>query len=313
MEFDQSTLQPTFRFKTGVPGSSYAIEMAERIQMSKEIINRAKALRGTDANQFEDLIIELERRTQALQGELDTATAEKNKYTELNKLYQTKITSLEKEVKDIKLHAIHEAEVIVQRANAAIEKTVQVIKERGAERDAIKNAREEIKSITHEFDHLKGELGVPATTAVDYDIGDFVRLRHGHFEGEVISKIDEHHYTILIGALKVKVHRKEIEQSIQKSKKTLTTSSPIDLPISEVQQEIDLRGMYGDEAIKAVEKFFDQAVLSGLHQVNLIHGKGTGALRHKINEYLKNNKNIKSFRLGEWNEGGTGVTIVELQ
>ena len=76
--------------------------------------------------------------------------------------------------------------------------------------------------------------------------------------------------------------------------------------------ELDLRGMYGDEAIQAIVRLFDSAILSGLHRVSLIHGKGTGALRRRVTEYLKSSQSIKSYRLGEWNEGGGGVTIVEL-
>jgi DNA mismatch repair protein MutS2 len=79
-----------------------------------------------------------------------------------------------------------------------------------------------------------------------------------------------------------------------------------------VKNELDLRGMYGDEAIVAVEKIFDDAILNGLHRINIIHGKGTGALRKRITEFLKSHPSVKSYRLGEWNEGGTGVTVVEL-
>jgi DNA mismatch repair protein MutS2 len=78
-------------------------------------------------------------------------------------------------------------------------------------------------------------------------------------------------------------------------------------------REIDLRGMYSDEAIPAVDKFIDDAILAGLNRIDIIHGKGTGALRKKISDHLKSKSSIKSFRLGEWNEGGTGVTVVELE
>ena len=81
---------------------------------------------------------------------------------------------------------------------------------------------------------------------------------------------------------------------------------------SEVRREVDLRGMFGDEAVEAVEKLIDEAIVHGLHRIDIIHGKGTGVLRKRVMGYLKSNPIIKSFRLGEWNEGGSGVTVVEL-
>jgi DNA mismatch repair protein MutS2 len=115
---------------------------------------------------------------------------------------------------------------------------------------------------------------------------------------------------VVVGSLKVKVPIQDLELSLEKERKAIY-QEPIHLS-TEIQREIDLRGLYGDEAITQIEKFLDGAMLAGLTRVDIIHGKGSGALRKRVAEYLKKNPHIKSFRLGEWNEGGGGVTVVEL-
>ena len=104
-------------------------------------------------------------------------------------------------------------------------------------------------------------------------------------------------------------------QNLVKQEGSQSPGYPIprsDLPQIEAKNEIDLRGLYGDEAISQVEQFIDNAFVSGLHRVDIIHGKGTGALRKRVTEFLKTCPHVKSFRLGEWNEGSTGVTVVEI-
>lgn len=310
MEFNQETLQPTYHFRSGIPGSSYAIEMAQRIGLPNDVIELSKKYRGANANKLEDLIIDLERKTQDLKITLDTAETEKIKFNLLNTVYQNKITQLEKELKQIKTQAFNEAQTIVEKANTALEKTVREIKETAAEKSVVRTAKHNIRIIAEEVAQLKKENEIQETLSKKLYIGETVRLKDSDAVGEVISQTDQEHYVILVGAIKLTAHSSNLFPAEVKIQQRKLTSS-IEIPAG-VKQEIDLRGMYGDEAINAIEKFFDEALLSGLQRVNLIHGKGTGALRRKINDYLEHNKAIKSFRLGEWNEGGSGVTVVEL-
>ncbi|MBI1807266.1 MAG: endonuclease MutS2 [Ignavibacteria bacterium] len=310
MEFDQHTLQPTYRFRSGIPGSSYAIEMAERMEIPKDIIQRSRTLKGTDANKLENLIIDLERHSQELKNNLEKVDQDRNHLNSLNEFYERKVNALETELKAMKLRAIEEARSIIGKANAIIEKSVQEIKESTADREVIKRAKEEVKKLEEEFSVVSKELSAPHIST-DFNVGDHVRLRQSNTSGEIESKLDIDHYLVLMGELKVKVHRDDLEYSAE-NHQVRKAEHIFHAAVEDIKREIDLRGMYGDEAISAIDKFLDDAVLAGLHRVDLIHGKGTGALRRKINEYLKKNSSIKSFRLGEWNEGGTGVTVVEL-
>lgn len=312
MEFDQKTLQPTYRFRAGIPGSSYAIEMAERMDMPASVITRSKELKGTQASKLEDLILDLEQKSQALRSELDTVSNERCTLNHSIKIYEEKIKSLEKEVKQIKTQALHEAKTIVDRANAAIERAIRDIKERSADRQVIKTARDEIQKLRQDFQEMHEEVGSPEPNLpTKIDIGSLVRLRQTDSQGEIIERIDADNYLVIVGSMKVKVNRKDII-GIHQEKERTTIPVIAKSSLSEVQQEVDLRGMYGDEAVDVVEKMIDQALVHGLQRIDIIHGKGTGALRKRITEYLKNNPSIKSFRLGEWNEGGSGVTVVEL-
>ena len=117
----------------------------------------------------------------------------------------------------------------------------------------------------------------------------------------------------MFGSLKMKVAMKDLVKSKKKARLHSPSSMPSDSEKpSEIARDLDLRGMTSDEAIPIVDKFLDTAMLAGLNRVDIIHGKGTGALRKKISDYLAKNPRVKSFRLGEWNEGGTGATVVEL-
>ncbi len=312
MEFDQTTLKPTYRFRAGIPGSSYAIEMAERLQLPASLIERAKGLRGSSANTLERLLVDLERQTQEMRSRLEEIRLEKDRYNALNQLYDQKTKSLEKELKEIRIKALHEGQIIVQRANQAIEKTIREIKEQAASKEIIRSARADILEIEKEFQHMQEDLADENAQQTNFQIGDVVQLRNSTSTGEIVAILDDDYFLVLIGALKVSVRRGELQLSTAREQRQAGRTASIDFVV-DAQREIDLRGMYGDEAIQAIEKFFDQAILSGVDKVNLIHGKGTGALRRKINDYLKKNASIKSYRLGEWNEGGTGVTVVELQ
>jgi len=310
MEFDHSTLLPTYRFRLGVPGSSYAIEMAQRTLSSRDVVERAKELRGSDAYNLEKLITDLELKSQTLATAIESLRAEKSNLGYLINLYQKQVTSLEKELKSIKQEAILEADAIVLKAKATIEKAVQDIRSHTAEKKVVKAAQEQIDSLRSEIDQSLRTLSAESTEVHEFAIADFVKFRETNLTGQIIEKIDSDHYQVLIGDLKVRIHRRELELSVAQDQHNRRET--FEIPKIDVKRELDLRGMRGDEAILAVDKVLDDAVVAGIHRIDIIHGKGTGALRKRIGEYLKAHGSVKTYRLGEWNEGGSGVTVVEL-
>ena len=311
MEFDQQSLRPTYRFVPGIPGSSYAIEMAERMDLGSDIIERSKRLKGNEANKLEQLITDLELKAQDLKANLDSVRTEKLRLEKMIGEYDTKMRGLESDLKSIKARAVEEAAKLIEKSGSIIERVVREIRERAAEPLVIASAKQEIQSLRDELAKITKEVEGEQATTHDFKKGAAVRLKDSDAVGEITSGGEHGIYVVLVGGIKVRVPKEGLEPATPRAERGSMSYELVNSV--QVKNEIDLRGMYGDEAVEAVERFISDAVVSGLHRVDIIHGKGTGALRKRVTAYLKGNPSIKSFRLGEWNEGGSGVTVVELE
>jgi DNA mismatch repair protein MutS2 len=313
MEFNQETLQPTYRFRAGVPGSSYALEMATRIGFPSGLMTRARELMGHRATRLETLLAELEHSVQTYRADMESARREKARLDELVKTYEGRIAALSTELRDLKRHAVEEARLIVDRANAVIEKSVREIREQAAGRESVRAARTEIARVKEYLTREAGTLQEERPLDDTLGPGSAVRLLDGTDTGEIVSVGDNGKSAIVVfGSVRMRVHMEDLRAAPQGARPRVSTAtSAYELPATP-EREIDLRGMTGDEALPLIDKFLDSAMLAGLSRVDIIHGKGTGALRKKVTEYLSRHPRVRAFRLGEWNEGGTGATVVEL-
>jgi DNA mismatch repair protein MutS2 len=308
MEFDQLHLQPSYRLRMGIPGSSYALELAKRLNIPDHIIRRARQLIGEEKVKLEDLLVELERQTQRYQAELQAVSEERDRLESLVSAYDQRIASLQEELRMIRRKAILEADSIVQGAKAVIERSVREIRETNAERGKVKEVHNIINQLRQSIELLKSNQGVDNLDVIT--VGDAVRLKTGSEVGEVVA-IQGQQAVVLWGNSKLKAKVSELRKE---SKKEIRHVGPSAASLTvDAGTEIDLRGLLGDEAIPKLQDFLDRAVMNGLHRVDIIHGKGTGALRRRVAEFLKSYPYVKTFRLGEWNEGGSGVTVVELK
>jgi DNA mismatch repair protein MutS2 len=315
MEFDQITLRPTYRFKSGIPGSSYAVEIAERLGLPVPIIKTARDLLGSDRDKLERLLASVEQRAQELTAEHEKSQKQNSRLAALIGEYESKIRMIERERKEQRAAALSEAKQIIGQANAIIESTVKEIKTQGGAREAVRQARTDIQTFKESLDsqmRILTEESVHEASSETIHEGDWVKLR-GHNEvGQVISCSDNGQSTVAeFGGVHIQVKRKDLVRTEQPSSSSRTSSF---VPMEDTfKGEIDLRGMTGAEAVSALDKFLDDASMSSLYSLRIIHGKGTGALRKRITEHLKTDPRVKSSRLGEWNEGGAGVTIISLQ
>ncbi len=310
MEFDQESLRPTYKLRIGVPGSSFAFELAERIGISKEILDNARKHVGVEKTKLETLILELERQTQLVSTQLSLAQSERTRLSGLTKEYESKTKQLKKEITELKKKAVSEARDLVRTAKASIEHSVKEIRESNARPEIVRTARQNLHQMTEDLYRQDSNEVSEVRQTESFSIGDKVRLYDGTQVGE-ITQIQKEYATVSWGNANMRVRM----QNLVKQEGSQSPGYPIprsDLPQIEAKNEIDLRGLYGDEAISQVEQFIDNAFVSGLHRVDIIHGKGTGALRKRVTEFLKTCPHVKSFRLGEWNEGSTGVTVVEI-
>jgi DNA mismatch repair protein MutS2 len=311
MEFDQETLSPSYRLRLGVPGSSYAIEIAERMGLARTVIERSRQILGDAGSKLERLLIDLERQAQAHTAALKHLEASQLRVDELNRLYTSKTSHLDKELKARRTQALQEADEILRSANALVEKTIREIRESAASPAVIQEIRHEVEARRAEMESNLTQLRPEPVPETGLSVGDTVQLLESDIVGTVESVSGPGRYVIATANARLKARQKDLKK-VEAPKVTIAAAKENTIE-SQATSEIDLRGLYGDEAITAIEKFFDTAILSGLHTVRLIHGKGTGALRKRVSEYLQQRHDVKSFRLGEWNEGGSGVTVVELE
>ncbi len=308
MEFDHVHLRPTYRFIPGVPGSSYALELATRMGLSESIIYKAKGYLGEEKIQLEDLLLDISSRSQKYDKQLDLLTKERDALAKMIQSYESKMAESQREARTIRQDAKKEAENIVSDAKSKIENIIRNIREDNASKKTIQKSRMEIQTAIAELKKESGEE--KAYIPQDFRIGDLVYLQGGSETGE-ITEIRNEIAVVTWKHGSIRVSMSTLRKADRKSETTHNGRSVFDTPF-EVKNEIDLRGLTGDEAVQLVEKFLDDAFVAGLFKVSIIHGKGTGALRKRITELLRTLKNVKTFNLGEWNEGGSGVTVVEL-
>lgn len=312
MAFDQKTLRPTYRFQAGVPGSSYAFEIAERLGLSKQIVEEAKMRVGEERGKLDRLILHLEEQLQQAHALLAEAEIKESKLSGLVKLYQDRMDDLHKTGKEEQQKILEEAEEVLKEANATVERVVKGIREQQADRESIKTAKEELQTLKKRVKKLAAKK--EEREASSFRVGDWV-VWEGHGGNGQVTTDPNKSGRVLVqwDGMKLWIPAKELRRikiSKPKDESAGWTQYRMD---ADIRDEIDLRGLTADEAVEEVERYLGNAVTAGLSQVRIIHGKGTGVLRTQIGRYLKGHSLVKSQRLGLWNEGDTGVTVVELK
>ncbi len=326
-EFDVETLSPTYRLLVGVPGKSNAFAISERLGLSKDIIDDAKARIGVQNESFEATIEKLEQ-TRALL-ERDRAEAAKKLCEAEDNAKKAAFLRAELSVRLEKADekARREAERIIAEARETAESTFAELDDmrrrinEDEQAQEVNSARSELRRRLNESQsRLKArEPEKPKEekkSARDVRPGDTVEIKSMGVKAEVIDINADGTLNLRAGIMNVKLKPDEvylIEGHAAKQKKQSVTLAGSSAPRAAVSHEIDLRGMESIEAVNAAEQYIDSAVMGKLKTVTIIHGKGTGALRSAVQQMLKRNKAVKSFRLGRFGEGESGVTIVELK
>ncbi len=315
MTFDEESLRPTYQFRVGVPGSSYAFEIARRLGLPSDVIQSAREKAGEESTKLEHFLLDLEKKINHYDEALRKAEEKKRELDELVKAYEEKNRKLREEEQKLKRKAIEESQDIIRRANALIEKTVKEIRTQQAARESIQKAKSEVRAFQEEMEknleEMTPEIETPGQPPRK---GDTARWIPMNVVGEVISEPDASSRVWLeAGEMKLKVELSQLEK-VKAPKKKKGRISVIGGSLAErATDEIDLRGMTMDEAEPVLERAIEQAYLADLHQLRIIHGKGTGALRKKVHDFLRRHPHVAGFSLANWNEGGTGMTVAELK
>jgi DNA mismatch repair protein MutS2 len=321
MEFNQENLSPTYKFKKGVPGSSYAFEIADRLKLQKNLIQYARDLLGENRGRMSDLLVNLEKKMQESEDLVREYRIKSKNLEKKEKQFLEKSANIDDKRSKILEKAYKDAGEIMQDANRRIEQAVEKIISEGREnKETIKEARKEVdeakKQISQKREAFEDEKEKPFRSKKKPVVGDYVLIGDSNTAGELVD-LNGKNATVLVNGMKIKAKTNNLVKTKAPSDKTkkrgarsYTTTGDIDLS---VKPSIELRGMRGEEAIKQLTQYIDRAIARGLKRVEIIHGKGEGILLSLIHDYLEKRDDVSDFEIAPIEQGGSGCTIVELK
>lgn len=320
-EFDVKTLKPTYRLMIGMPGRSNAFAIARRLGLAESIISKAGSKINSETQSFEGLIGQLEEDRIEMETNKAHAKKLKEKAQAMFDISEKQRLEFNKRIEEENEKAEKKAAELLERARASADFVFAELQEIQRKKDAenfkelLAKSQEEVRKslgIAVENTKIGEKIEAEYVPPRDFVKGDKVTVASLGKQGE-IEKIDGQNVTVLIGSARFKTKLKELRLITEKQENKQKSASRTPRKMMEAKSEVDVRGFIGDDAIFVVDKFLDDAVLSGLINVRIIHGKGTGALRKALWDYFKRDSRIKEYRLGTFGEGDSGVTVVTLK
>ena len=326
-EFDVETLRPTYRLLIGVPGKSNAFAISGKLGLPDFIIDEARKQISQEAESFEDVISQLEESRVTLEREQEEISRYKEEIARLKKDLEARQEKLDSRKEKILQDANEQAHAILREAKEYADKTMKDFHRFGKENISVKEMEQERQRLREKMNKVEKKMTIkkkaaPAKTLKpsDLHLGDGVKVLSMNLKGTVSTLPDSRGYLFVqMGIMRSKVHISDLailqdDPVITAPNLQRTQTGKIKMSKSaSVGVEINLLGKTVDEAVAELDKYLDDAYLAHLPSVRIVHGKGTGALRKGVHQYLRRQKHVKSFRLGEFGEGDAGVTIVEFK
>ena len=316
MEFDVETLSPTYRLLEGIPGESNALIIARKYGISDEIIENAKTYISEENQKVEEMIKSIKEKNdelEILKAELENS---KRELEEQKSDYNQKLTQLENEKNNVIKKAYEEADEYLKNVQAKARSLVDKISKDELKKEEAKSTQRSLNMLRNSFiEDKKKNVKEKKVFSKDIDIheGEEVLVKSLNQNGKVLRVIaNTGNVQVQAGILKLVVPIEDLVK-IKKKKVNKFKNFASLKRTSQVRGEIDLRGMTADEAIADLETYLDRAMLTGYHEVYIIHGKGTMVLRKKIHEYLRTSKYVIEFKDANQNEGGIGCTVATLK
>lgn len=330
LQFDSVALAPTYRLIKGIPGRSYGLSIARRLQLPEDILDRAEARLPTGERDVNALLAELEAREQRLtETEKETAAIGDDVRSRARRIADRERAVKERE-RNAEREARKEARRILLDARDEVERTIRDLRQTAADtaEESARDARRRVEQLATA--EAKAISALDEAEAADasrraggqhersgssgpFNEGDFVSVPSMGGRAARLMEIRGDDAIVAMGSVKLTVPRSSLERAVApESGERLQVAIRGDVPELHASSEIDLRGMRAAEVDDLVMRSVDSAVRADLKTLRFIHGKGTGALRERVAEMLRKESRVSSFRLGAWNEGGAGVTVVEL-
>ncbi len=320
MRYDVDKLEPLYQLEIGKPGSSFALEIATKIGIPKEIISYAKEQIGEDRVRYDRLLTKLENEKNQYSGLLAEVKAKdkllKTRLQEYNELKETLELTKKKYIQQAK----EEAKVLLDQTNKKIEATIRQIKEGMAEKEVTKQVRQELEEFKEKIKPEKIRVKNPTVTVLagEIKVGDWVRLKDTEAIAEVLQ-IKGKEAEISIGELKSNVKLSRLERisntEMKKEKKSISNRGNYNTneKMMDFSMNLDLRGKRGEEILPLIQSFIDEGYMLGIKDLRIVHGKGNGILRDLTRNFLRNMSQVKSMEDEHADRGGAGVTLVTLK
>ncbi|MDN3449125.1 endonuclease MutS2 [Planococcus sp. APC 3906] len=317
VEFDVETLSPTYRLLIGVPGRSNAFEISKRLGLPEHIISHAKSFTGTDRREVDSMIASLEKSRRESEQDAEQAAELRAEATSLKKDLEQQLKDYESQKEKLEDKAKEKARKIVEEATREAEavmselRKMQMNQTSSVKEHQLIEAKKRLEAAMPENRVLK--KAAKANQQHVLKVNDEVKVISFGQKGTLVEKVSDKEWIVQIGILKMKLAESDLSYTKPEKQKETRTMATLQNRDSHIKLELDLRGERYEDALMRVEKYIDDALLSNYHQVSIIHGKGTGALRQGVQQYLKKHPRVKGYRFGEAGEGGSGVTIAELK
>lgn len=325
-EFDVETLRPTYHLLIGIPGKSNAFAIAGKLGLPDYIIEEARTHLTEQDESFEDLLTDLEASKRTIQKEQEEISAYKRELARLEEETRKKREKLEEQKEKILRDANEKAFAILAEAKETADETMRNFHKFGKANISAAEMEKERERLRKKMEATRSSMKIESSKpkkqhkASDFKLGESVKVLSMNLTGSVTSLPDaKGNVTVQMGILRSQVHISDLEiieekpsYSAVKTRQTGKGKVKMSKSLS-VSPEINLLGKTVDEAIAELDKYLDDAYLAHLSSVRIVHGKGTGALRSGIHQYLRRQKHVKTFRLGAFGEGDSGVTIAEIK
>ena len=340
MLYDRQHMQPLFQLSVGYPGSSFAIEIARKTGLPREVIDKASEIVGSDYINMDKYLLDIVRDRRYWENKRQDVRAKEKRLDQLIADYDERLEGIRAEHRQIIHDARNEAEEILRTSNAQIERTIKEIRAQQAEKERTKELRrqldefkkrlaaeepealERLKELTpkdkpHRKQAKKAAKHV-APKERPLQAGDNVVIKGTNTVGSLIS-IDEKYALVAFGNIKTRIEANQVERTMRKEKtpkaESLGRSTTDEIRTRQLnfKPDIDVRGMRADEALQAITYFIDDAIQFSAQRVRILHGTGTGALKVAIRQYLSTVSGVKSYRDEHVQFGGAGITVVDLE
>lgn len=317
LEFDERNLKPTYRFLVGIPGNSYAFSLAKNIGLPEHVLGRARKYLDRKSSELEKGIKLLQEYQRKALQDLNKAQTQKVKAEAILKEYQTKSEEFKKRKSELLANAREEALKVFEKSNALIENTIREVREQNKSPKEIKQEFEQKKQEILDIPEVKQSRKIKNDNkSEEFDVDSYVYYPDNNSYGKIVELDKQKKVaTVEINGIKFKLKTNLLKLATEdeaEKNKIITSSGYVSNIKFDASSRLDIRGERVELALRKVDEFISEAILGNINMVTIIHGKGTGALRLAIQEYLKFHQSVLSFRDGDLVEGGSGVTVVQL-